>query len=71
MGLSPLGVRAKFQSFIESAIGGNLVHESGRCYGEAGLLCETNCLGKRVGHFYSRKCSVTAYFKIVLRNRYA
>ena len=42
MGLSPLGVRANFQSFIESAIGGNLVHESGRCYGEAGLLCETN-----------------------------
>ena len=70
MGLSPLGVRAKFQSLIESAIGGNLVHESGRCYGEAGYYVKP-ILGKRVEHFYSRKCSVTAYFKIVLRNRHA
>lgn len=28
-------------------------------------------LGKRVEHFSSRKCSVTEYFKIVLRNRHA
>ena len=26
-------------------------------------------LGKRVEYFSSRKCSVTEYFKIVLRNR--